>query len=248
MLNKIRADSSTSPPYRPQQNGIPERLNRTLIGLARTMIIQSGLKKGIWGEAVTFAAHILNCVKFNNVAGKTPFEIIMKKKPYLGLIRPFGTRCHYYNQDPKKKKLDERSFAGLIVGVDEEGFAYRVLIPGTTRVIRTKDVTLTRPAPLFQNLKQLETEKPPEESSSSDPNESEQLCETVNDSETPRSEEGETPDASEMTTALASSWTVNQLMKRYLRRTEVFAESERRKMHLPANRTRMRNVFVPEGT
>ena len=198
MLDKIGADSSTSPPYRPQHNGIPERLNRTLIDLARTMIIQSGLKKGIWGEAVTFAAHILNCVEFNEVAGKTPFEIIMKKKPYLGLIQPFGTRCHFYNLDPKKKKLDERSFAGVIVGIDEEGLAYRILIPGTTRVIRTKDVTLTKPAPLFQNTKQLETEKPPEEPSSAGQKTSEQFV-PVNTSETPRREEGETPDPSEVT-------------------------------------------------
>ena len=194
MLMEIGADSSTSPPYAPQMNGISERLNRTLLDLARTMILQSGLKKGIWGEAVTFATHILNCVKFNKVVGETPYEIIMKKKPYLGLIRPFGTRCHYYNRDPKKGKLDTRSFPGVIVGIDEEGYAYRILIPGTTQIIRTKDVILEKTAPLSTSDKQPQNEQPPEET------DTEQVQPVENEERgEPPDTEGEIPEESDST-------------------------------------------------
>lgn len=89
----------------------------------RTLLAESGVPKPLWGEAITFAAHMMNCVHYNEQAGKSPFEMITGRKPYMNLIKPFATKCCVYNRDPVKKKLDERGYPGVIVGIDEDGLA-----------------------------------------------------------------------------------------------------------------------------
>jgi transposase InsO family protein len=48
------------PPYTPQQNGIAERKNRTIMNMVRTMLKGKNLPKELWGEAVSTAAYLLN--------------------------------------------------------------------------------------------------------------------------------------------------------------------------------------------
>lgn len=127
LLRSTGCDFSYSPPYTPQLNSIAERLNRSLLDLARTLIVDSGLGKKAWAEAICFATHMVNVTKYIEREDKTPFEIVTGHKPYFGRIRRFGTRCWFYNIQPNKDKLDERAIAGAIVGIDEDGLSYRVL-------------------------------------------------------------------------------------------------------------------------
>ena len=152
LLQSIGADFSYSPPHVPQMNRTSERLNRTLLNYARTMIIDSGLRKGIWAEAINYSAHLLNCVKFIESVGKTPFEIVTGHKPYLGLVVPFGSRCVFKNRKPGTDKLDERGIDGAIVGIDEDGRSYRILQLGTTIIHRVPDVTLKKPGQIYESL------------------------------------------------------------------------------------------------
>lgn len=81
-----------SNPYEPNQNGLAEKANPTLVDLARTMLIDSKLQKSLWAEAVNFATQILNMTTINKVAGKTAHELVYDQKPYYGictlLVRP----------------------------------------------------------------------------------------------------------------------------------------------------------------
>lgn len=142
-LQDVGCDFSSSPPYTPELNGVSERLNRTLLNLARAMIQDSQLNKPIWAEAVNFAAHLTNCCQFIEELGKTPYELITGHKPFLGRIQRFGTRCYYYDRRPGRGKLDQRAIAGAIVGIDEDGLSYRVLELGTPRIHRVRDVKVT---------------------------------------------------------------------------------------------------------
>ncbi|GJY73494.1 putative ribonuclease H-like domain-containing protein [Tanacetum coccineum] len=76
----------------PQQNGVAERKNRTLIEAARTMLADSFLPNTFWAEAVSTACYVLNRVLVTKPHNKTPYELLTSKIPIISYIRPFG--CH----------------------------------------------------------------------------------------------------------------------------------------------------------
>ncbi|GKA21177.1 uncharacterized protein Tco_0701166, partial [Tanacetum coccineum] len=76
----------------PQQNGVAERMNRTLIEAARSMLADSHLPTTFWAEAVNTACYTFNRVRVTKPQHKTPYELLFGHKPILSYIRPFG--CH----------------------------------------------------------------------------------------------------------------------------------------------------------
>ncbi|GJZ90767.1 putative ribonuclease H-like domain-containing protein, partial [Tanacetum coccineum] len=74
----------------PQQNGVAERKNRTLIGVARTMLADSKLPTTFWAEVVNTACYVKNRVLFIKPHNKTPYELFLGRKPALSFMRPFG--------------------------------------------------------------------------------------------------------------------------------------------------------------
>ena len=150
-MNRIGAEVSYSPPYTPTLNGISERLNRTLLNLTRTLLIESGLPKRLWSEALFYSVFALNCVKINNRTNKTPFEMVYGRKPFIKKMQPFGTACIYYNRDLNRNKLEERGLEGKIVGISDDGRSYRVWTSGPPQVVRTKDVKIAKSSPLDEN-------------------------------------------------------------------------------------------------
>ncbi|GJZ94817.1 putative ribonuclease H-like domain-containing protein [Tanacetum coccineum] len=74
----------------PQQNGVAERKNRTLIEAARTMLADSKLPTTFWAEAVNTACYVQNRVLVTKPHNKTPYELFLGRKPALGFMRPFG--------------------------------------------------------------------------------------------------------------------------------------------------------------
>ena len=63
-----------SAPYSPQQNGVVERRNQTVVGMARALLKQQGVPAKFWGEAVVTAVHLLNRSPTKSLQGKTPYE------------------------------------------------------------------------------------------------------------------------------------------------------------------------------
>lgn len=111
--------------YTPEQNGIAERKNRTLMEAARTMLSESGLPKNHWGEAVSTANYVTNRI-VNQSTGKSPYEVMFGKKPRWEELRAFG--CDAYVMIPKelRRKLDDKSRKMKFVGYDEQAKAYRM--------------------------------------------------------------------------------------------------------------------------
>lgn len=69
-------------PGTPQQNGVAERRNRTLLDMVRSMMAQTHLPISFWGDALLTAAYVLNLVS------STPYELWTGRKPELGNLRP----------------------------------------------------------------------------------------------------------------------------------------------------------------
>ncbi|GKG04775.1 putative ribonuclease H-like domain-containing protein, partial [Tanacetum coccineum] len=74
----------------PQQNRVAERMNKTLIEAARTMLADSHLPTTFWAEAVNTACYTFNRVKVTKPQNKTPYELLFGHKPILSYIRPFA--------------------------------------------------------------------------------------------------------------------------------------------------------------
>ena len=70
--------------YTPQQNGVVERKNRTLIEMARTMLDEYKTSKHFWAEAVETACHATNRLYLHKLLGKTAYELLTGNKPHVG--------------------------------------------------------------------------------------------------------------------------------------------------------------------
>ena len=172
MLKEIGCDFTTSTARNAQQNGVAERTNRTLVELGRTILIHSELPKTLWAEAVNFSCQILNATTINEKLNISAYEIFYGQKPYYASFHEFGTKCFCLDQNPQRKKFDPKSFPGILVGLPELSFGYRVWLPNTKKIITTRNVKFLDRSPLEGNGESKNPVKeasPPLQSSSTVP-------------------------------------------------------------------------------
>ncbi|GJV41338.1 putative ribonuclease H-like domain-containing protein [Tanacetum coccineum] len=100
----------------PQQNGVAERKNRTLIEAAITMLADSFLPNTFWAEVVSTACYVLNRVLVTKPQNKTPYELITGKQPIISYIRPFGCHVTILNTIDQLGKFEEKANEGFLVG------------------------------------------------------------------------------------------------------------------------------------
>ncbi|GJR46560.1 putative ribonuclease H-like domain-containing protein [Tanacetum coccineum] len=118
----------------PQQNGVAERRNRTLIKAARTMLADSKLPITFWAEAVNTTCYAKNRVRIVKPYNKTPYELFRGRTPALSFMRPF--RCHVsiLNTLDFLGKFDGKSDDGFFVGYSLTSKAFRVYNIRTRKV------------------------------------------------------------------------------------------------------------------
>lgn len=76
-------------PYSPQQNGVVERPNRTLLEMTRSILKHMNVSNYLWGEAVRHATYLINRVGTRTLEEKTPFEALRNRKPKLSHLKVF---------------------------------------------------------------------------------------------------------------------------------------------------------------
>jgi hypothetical protein len=128
-------------PYTPSQNGVAERLNRTLITKARAMLVAAELPSQLWVEAVHVACYLKNLTLTNTDAGlKSPEELWTGRSLNLGHLRTFGCVAFIHVPIAKRGKLDKTSFKGVFVGYSQTVRQYRILNPLDMTVKRYSSV------------------------------------------------------------------------------------------------------------
>lgn len=95
-------------PGTPQQNGIAERRNGTLLDMVRSMMAQANLPISSWGDALLIVAYILNRVPSKSVP-TTPYELWNSVKPDLEYLRPWGCAGFIHTSSPRYGKLGPRA-------------------------------------------------------------------------------------------------------------------------------------------
>ncbi|GJR02225.1 retrovirus-related pol polyprotein from transposon TNT 1-94 [Tanacetum coccineum] len=118
----------------PQQNGVAERKNRTLIETARTMLADSLLPIQFWAEAVNTACYVLNRVLVTKPQMKTPYEILMGRSPNISFMRPFGCPLTILNTLDQLGKFDGKSEEGYLLGYSTNSKGFRVYNRVTRKV------------------------------------------------------------------------------------------------------------------
>ncbi|GJT64401.1 putative ribonuclease H-like domain-containing protein, partial [Tanacetum coccineum] len=118
----------------PQQNGVAERRNRTLIEAARTMLADAKLPVTFWAEAVNTACYVQNRVLVNKSQNKTPYELFNGRSPAIGFLRPFGCHVMILNTLDHLGKFDAKGDEGYFVGYSLSSKAFRVFNKRTKKI------------------------------------------------------------------------------------------------------------------
>ncbi|GJR91813.1 retrovirus-related pol polyprotein from transposon TNT 1-94 [Tanacetum coccineum] len=110
----------------PQQNGVVEKRNRTLVEAARTMLTFVNLPLFLWAEAIATACFTQNRSIIHKRFDKNPYELINKRKPNIKFFYVFGCICYLLNDYDDVGKLKAKGDIGVFVGYSKESAAFRV--------------------------------------------------------------------------------------------------------------------------
>ncbi|OWY93883.1 Rve-domain-containing hypothetical protein, partial [Phytophthora megakarya] len=128
-------------PYTPQQNGLAERMNRTLVERARSMLYYHQ------AEALRTAVYLTNRIPNTARSNVTPFEVFWKQQPSLDHIRVFGSRGFMHVDKTLRTKWDSKAHKCMLLGYAEHSKAYRVWDFDASRIATTRTVTLDERPP-----------------------------------------------------------------------------------------------------
>jgi hypothetical protein len=115
--------------YTPQQNGVSERLNRTLLDTVRALFHDDNgpVDKQLWGEAILTANYLKNILPSRALGMNSLYEVLSGKKPNLSRLRVWGSPVMAHIPKEKvKDKLEKRGIRGIFVGYEESRKGCRV--------------------------------------------------------------------------------------------------------------------------
>ncbi|GKF76629.1 putative ribonuclease H-like domain-containing protein [Tanacetum coccineum] len=134
----------------PQQNGVAERRNMTLIEVARTMLADSKLPTTFWAEALSTTCYVQNRVLVVKPHNKTPYELFRGFKPALSFMRPFGCHVTILNTLDSLGKFDGKSDEGFFVGYSLSSKAFRVYNTRTKKVEENLHIGFLENKPIIE--------------------------------------------------------------------------------------------------
>ncbi len=140
--------------YSPQQNGVAERKNRTIVEMAKCMMFEKGMPLEFWAETVNTAVYVLNRSPTKALDKKTPFEAYSGRKPGLKHLKVFGSVCYAHVPNPQRQKLDLASKRCVFLGYGSCEKGYRLYDIATGKVIISRDVVFNEEASWDWNAQQ----------------------------------------------------------------------------------------------
>ncbi|GJZ09383.1 retrovirus-related pol polyprotein from transposon TNT 1-94 [Tanacetum coccineum] len=130
-------EHQTSTPRTPEQNGVVERRNRTLVEAARTMLSASKLPLSFWAEAVATACYTQNRSIIISTHGKTAYHIINDRKPSIKHLHIFGCTCYITRDGENLDKMKEKGDPCVMVGYSTQSKGYRVYNKRTRLIVES---------------------------------------------------------------------------------------------------------------
>ncbi|WKA08531.1 hypothetical protein VitviT2T_026247 [Vitis vinifera] len=127
-------------PGTPQQNGVAERMNRTLNERARSMRLHAGLPKTFWADAVSTAAYLINRGPSVPMEFRLPEEVWSGKEVKFSHLKVFGCVSYVHIDSDARSKLDAKSKICFFIGYGNEKFGYRFWDEQNRKIIRSRNV------------------------------------------------------------------------------------------------------------
>ncbi|GJR76232.1 retrovirus-related pol polyprotein from transposon TNT 1-94 [Tanacetum coccineum] len=130
-------EHQTSTPRTPEQNGVVERRNRTLVEAARTMLSASKLPLFFWAEAIATACYTQNRSIIIPTHEKTAYHIINDRKPSIKHLHIFGCTCYLTRDGENLDKMKEKGDPCILVGYSTQSKGYRVYNKRTRLIVKS---------------------------------------------------------------------------------------------------------------
>jgi hypothetical protein len=112
--------------YTPQQNGVVERKNRTLIDMARTMLGEYKMLEQFWSEAINTACLGINRLYLHHLLKKTTYELLTGNEPNASYFPVFGKKCYILVKKGRHSKFAHKAVEGFLLGYNSNTKAYKV--------------------------------------------------------------------------------------------------------------------------
>jgi transposase InsO family protein len=129
-----------SAPYTPQQNGVVERKNMTLIDMARMILGEFKTPERFWSEAVNTACHAINRLYLHRLLKKTSYELLNGNKPNVSYFCVFGSKCYILVKKGRHSKFAPKAIEGFLLGYESNTKVYRVFNKSSGLVEVSSDV------------------------------------------------------------------------------------------------------------
>jgi len=113
-------------PGTPQQNGVAERMNRTIMEKVRSMLSNSGLEKNFWAEAVRTTCYLINRSPTTALDCGIPEEVWTGKNLNYSHLKIFGCEAFVHIPKENRTKLDDKSMKCIFLGYADENLGYRL--------------------------------------------------------------------------------------------------------------------------
>lgn len=150
----IRQQFCTS--YTPQQNGVSERKNRSLVEMGRCLLLDAKMPKKYWAEAINTACYLQNLLPSSAIS-KTPFELWTLEKPDVDHLQLFGSQAYVWIPKEKRSKLDSKSVKMTFVGYSQQHKGYRFLDLSTNKIVVSRDARFIPAEEVCETENQLES-------------------------------------------------------------------------------------------
>ena len=123
--------------YTPQQNGVSERMNRTIMDKVRCMLAESGLEEKFWAEAASTAVYLINRSPNSYINFKLPEEVWSGERPKISHLRRFGCSAYVH---VSQGKTSPRAIKGLFLGYPQWTKGYRIWIEEEDKCVISRDI------------------------------------------------------------------------------------------------------------
>lgn len=187
-------------PYTPQQNGLCERMNRSVVEKARCLLFDANLDTKFWAEAVNTSVYLRNRSVVSGLKDQTPYEVWTGQKPNLSHLRVFGSTVMTHVPKERRTKWDKKAKQLILVGYAEDVKGFRVYDPSTNSVTTSRDIIIMEHSE--KNMVDVAVEcKPTEEEKLEEPEMSDQQTRQTEGGSCPYSSDPDTDDGKDSTYA-----------------------------------------------
>jgi hypothetical protein len=126
--------------YTPQQNGLIERKNWTLIDMASSMLSEYNVSDSFWAKAINTACYTSNRLYCHRLLKKTSYELIIGRKPDISYFWVFECKCYILRKGTRLFKFQSKCDKGFLLGYSLNSKAYHVYNQSSSLVEENYDV------------------------------------------------------------------------------------------------------------